>query len=54
MSKRDKDLHHSPLQGLGDAVPFDFAPGGPNAERSQIEIRLLCQIDAVHPHGVLR
>ena len=54
LGKRDQDLHHPPLQGLGDAVIFDFAPGGPNAEQSQIEIVLMCQVDAVNPHGVLR
>ena len=54
LSKRDEDLHHAPLQGLGDAVPFDFAPGGPDAQQPQIEIRFLCQIDAVHPRGVRR
>jgi len=54
LSKRDKDLHHSPLQSLANVVPFDFAPGGPNTKRSQLEIRLACEIDAVHPHGFLR
>jgi hypothetical protein len=42
------------LQGPGNAVAFDFAPGRPNAQRSQIEIRLARQIDAVHPNGLLR
>jgi hypothetical protein len=54
LSKRNQNLHHSPLQGLGDAVPFDLARGGPNAKGSELEFRLLSQVDAVHPRDVLR
>src|SRR5687767_14106506 len=50
LSKHHEDLHHSSLEGLANAVAFNLAPRRSNAQRSQLEVRLACQIDAVHPH----
>jgi len=54
LRKGDKDLHHPPLNSLGDAALFHFAPGGPDTQRPQVEIGLLCQIDVVGPRNVRR
>jgi len=54
LSERHKDLHDATLQGLSGTIPLDFARGRPNAQRSELEIRLLCQVDTVHPRDVLR